>query len=111
MEAHTLSQWTTREALLRFVVASLAFMIEAFSKYQCSLDSILTVKLNKADLKLYMNRWFLSVDGAPFGASECNLVFSLRNPYITQNPTVIFLLRIVSDLGEKSDAWDYKPCC
>ena len=55
--------------------ASLAFMIEAFLKYQCSLDSILTVKLNKAHLKLYMNRWFLSVDGAPFRATSATWSF------------------------------------
>ena len=67
--------------------ASLAFMIEAFLEYQCSLDSILTVRLNKADLKLYMNGWFLSIDGTPFRAMSVTWSFHWQI-HIDQNPTV-----------------------
>ena len=56
--------------------ASLAFMIEAFLKCQCSLDSVLTVRLNKADLKLYPNGWFLSIDGAPFRTMSMTWCFT-----------------------------------
>ena len=67
--------------------ASLAFMIEAFLKCQCSLDSVLTVRLNKADLKLYLNGWFLSIDGAPFRTMSMTWCFHWQI-HVDQNPTV-----------------------
>lgn len=62
---------------------SLALMIEAFLKCQCSLDDYIKVRLNKADLELYMSGWGFSAGGAQFRVIGGDLVFSLANQHVS----------------------------
>lgn len=52
--------------------------------------SILTVRLNKADLKFYMSGWGFSAGGAQFRVIGGDLVFSLANQHVSVSNRFFF---------------------